>query len=131
MYLSSSPLGLLILLIAIPAINTAEAFNYEELGQEIWSDNAPLCDGQSQSPINIQTACTTYQQFSSFQFSTSYNEYKIFTLKNTGHTIGGAPKTAASPPMSISGGGLSGTFEFVGFHLHWGENRKSRSEHEV
>ena len=31
----------------------------------------------------------------------------------------------------LAGGGLNGTFEFVNFHLHWGENHKSGSEHEV
>ncbi|CAF4254724.1 unnamed protein product, partial [Rotaria sordida] len=33
--------------------------------------------------------------------------------------------------LKLAGGDLPGTLELVNFHLHWGENHKSGSEHEV
>ncbi|CAF3094237.1 unnamed protein product [Rotaria sp. Silwood2] len=131
MYFSCLLIVLSLLSSTILKINAAEEFNYNNDGQEVWSDNYPSCSGRSQSPINIQTACTTYQQFPLLQFSTSYNDNQVFTLKNNGHSISGTLQTGSNTVLSISGGGLNGTFQFANFHLHWGENRKSASEHEV
>jgi len=108
-----------------------EDWNYGDLGPDVWSDRYPLCGGRSQSPINILTACTTYQPFTPFQFSSSYNLPNNFILTNNGHTIVGRYIDNSSSPFKLTGSGLSGTYEFVNFHLHWGENYKSGSEHQV
>ncbi|CAF0823543.1 unnamed protein product [Adineta steineri] len=107
-------------------------WNYDEFGPDVWSEKYPTCGGQLQSPINILTACTVYKNFTSFIFASGYNEQHNFTLTNNGHTIIGTfnnePKLSA---FRVMGGDLNGIFEFVNFHLHWGENHKSGSEHEV
>jgi len=107
-------------------------WNYGQLGPDIWSDYYPLCAGKSQSPINILTACTVYKKFAPFQFTSSYDEKHYFTLKNNGHTIIATLNTDyQQSPLYLTGGGLNGTFEFVNFHLHWGENYRSGSEHQM
>ncbi|CAF4806425.1 unnamed protein product [Rotaria sp. Silwood1] len=107
-------------------------WNYGDLGPDIWSEHYPSCDGQSQSPINILTACTVYKDFKPFTFISTHDEKHYFTLKNNGHTIIGTINNEyKQSPIQLTGGGLNGTFEFVNFHLHWGENYKSGSEHQI
>ncbi|CAF3492226.1 unnamed protein product [Rotaria sp. Silwood1] len=97
----------------------------------MWSETYPSCAGHSQSPINIKTACTIYQIFTPFNFSLAYNLNYTFKLLNNGHTIVGTYNGNDSSPFILTGGGLNGTFEFSNFHLHWDENSKSGSEHQV
>jgi carbonic anhydrase len=107
-------------------------WNYGQLGPDIWSDYYPLCAGQSQSPINILTACTIYQEFPSFEFIAIDNEKHSMILNNNGNAIVGIMNEEwKQTPIRLTGGGLNGTFDFVNFHLHWGENYKSGSEHRM
>jgi carbonic anhydrase len=106
-------------------------WNYGALGPDVWKDSYPTCGGTSQSPINIKTACTTYQVFDSFQFSSAYNLTQDFLLTNNGHTISGIQVNSSAFPLTLSGGGLSEAFTFKNFHLHWGENYNSGSEHQL
>jgi carbonic anhydrase len=107
-------------------------WNYGQLGPDIWSDYYPLCAGKSQSPINILTACTIYKKFQPFEFTSSYDEKHYFTLMNNGHTIIGTLNNEyKQSSIRLTGGGLNGIFDFVNFHLHWGENYKSGSEHQM
>ena len=113
--------------------STDDDWNYEALGPEIWSETFPTCDGQNQSPINILTACTTFQQFTPFSFSPAYNMENSFELLNTGHTIESTfdGSSSSSSALYLTGGNLIGRFEFVNFHLHWGQNSRTGSEHQV
>ena len=106
-------------------------WNYADQGPDVWSDGYPLCAGQSQSPINIKTACTTYRSFTPFNFSSAYNQTQNLTLTNDGHDIAGGREGDGLPPLVLTGGGLEGAYEFLDLHLHWGENYKSGSEHQV
>ncbi|CAF1174857.1 unnamed protein product [Adineta ricciae] len=111
---------------------SSNQWNYGHLGPDIWSDYYPMCAGKSQSPINILSACTKYVKLHPFKFSPSHNEKHYFTLKNNGHTVIGIINDAyQQSPLTLTGGGLNGTFKFVNFHLHWGENYKSGSEHQI
>jgi len=108
------------------------SWNYAANGPDVWSVTYPTCGGQLQSPINILTACTVYKNFTPFVFGSEYNEQHNFTLTNNGHTIIGIFNNENKlPAFRLTGGDLNGTFEFISFHLHWGENQKSGSEHEV
>ena len=109
----------------------AQNWNYDTLGPEVWSDLFHECGRTSQSPINIRTSCTVYQSYDPFQFSSSYRQVFNFTLVNDGTTIDAIPKANSSSPFQLIGGGLNGTFELIDFHLHWGENYRSGSEHQV
>jgi carbonic anhydrase len=107
-------------------------WDYEELGPDVWSEIYPTCGGQRQSPINILTACTMYKDFQPFVYGSAYNEQHNFTLRNNGHTIiGTVINETKLPAFRLTGGDLDGTFEFNSFHLHWGQNHKSGSEHEL
>jgi carbonic anhydrase len=119
------------LFLCISCSTTDETWNYHNLGPDVWSDAYPSCAGHSQSPINIRTACTIYQPYTPFNFSSTYDLTHDFTLINNGHTIIGTYNGNESSSLKLTGGGLHGTFEFVNFHLHWGENYRSGSEHQV
>lgn len=107
-------------------------WDYGKHGPAVWSELYSTCGGEHQSPINILTACTNYLSIPQFNFSDGYNELHNFTLTNNGHTIMGTYNNNSElPTFRIQGGGLNGTYEFVNFHLHWGENHKSGSEHEM
>jgi carbonic anhydrase len=106
-------------------------WNYGALGPDVWPDAYPACGGSSQSPINIKTACTKYQSYAPFQFSSAYSATQSFTLTNNGHSIIGTQVDKTKYPLTLTGGGLSEPFTFVDFHLHWGENYKSGSEHQM
>ena len=104
-------------------------WNYNELGPDVWGELAPACNGERQSPINIRTACTIREDFPELSFSPTHIQRMDFTLTNNGHTVQG--KTSLSPSLTVSGAKLDGTFSFESFHLHWGPNHKSGSEHQV
>lgn len=119
-----------LLLITIHHIISQE-WNYNDFGPDMWSEIYSLCDGRSQSPIDIKTACTSYRTFTPFSFSQAYDRKQNFTLINNRHSIVGNYYGNDSSKFTLTGGDLNGVFEFRNFHLHWGENSKSGSEHQV
>jgi carbonic anhydrase len=122
----------IVLLLSLVLFVVHADWNYAENGPDVWSEMYPTCGGQRQSPIDILTACTTYENFQPFALGSAYNEQHNFTLRNNGHTIiGTVINETKLPAFRLTGGDLNGTFEFVNFHLHWGQNHKSGSEHEV
>ena len=107
----------------------SSTWDYSEHGPDVWSEIYPNCNGQRQSPINIRTACTIKQDFSNLSLSFRHTESLSFTLINNGHTLQG--KTIHSPTLTMNGANLDGTFSFDSFHLHWGPNPNSGSEHQM
>ena len=105
-----------------------DIWNYGKRGPDVWKDINSNCSGQRQSPINIQTACTKYEIFKPFNFTYIHGESLNFTLKNNGHTITGRTNDGG---LLLTGGNLSGTFSFDSFHLHWGPNYNTGSEHQM
>lgn len=105
-------------------------WNYEARGPDVWSELVPQCGGSAQSPINIRTPCLVYKTFPTFDFSESYNTTEKFLVQNNGHSITVTPFNQ-SGSLVLSGGGLKGFYQFVNFHVHWGENHASGSEHQV
>lgn len=106
-------------------------WNYNDQGPDVWSEQYPFCAKHAQSPINIITACTIYQSFKPFDFSSDYNQLQSFTLKHIGHTISAILTDKNSSILIINGGNLIGTYRFSSFHFHFGENHKCGSEHQV
>lgn len=122
------------LLVFYCAVNTTVSldWNYADKGPEIWEEIQGECGKDSQSPIDIRTACATYRSFAKFQLSPGYSQLINFTLINDGWTIDvNPPVHQNSPSLALSGGGLNGTFQFINLHLHWGENRRAGSEHRM
>lgn len=111
---------------------SCQDWNYDVLGPDMWSVFYPTCAGHFQSPINIKTACTVYQTLTPFQFSADYNRtynFTIYPFENNYRVL--YNNSNPSPSFTLTGGGLNGTFQLVSFHLHWGENFKSGSEHQM
>ena len=104
-------------------------WDYGEEGPDVWREACPDCGGKRQSPINIRTACTIQDDFNDFYFSPAHMNSIRFTLMNNGHTI--RATTEQAQPLTIRGGNLDGTFVFDSFHLHWGPNHNTGSEHQV
>ncbi|CAF4764247.1 unnamed protein product [Rotaria sp. Silwood1] len=126
---------LLVVFILLCSVNTSLSqethWNYGDAGPDVWEDSYAACQGMVQSPINIQTACTVYNAYPAFQLSSATNVVQNFTITNDGHTITASQVDKTAFPLTLSGGGLNGTYEFVNFHLHWGQNYKSGSEHQI
>ena len=123
---------LILFLFAGTIADHSHDWNYADNGPDVWSELYPTCGGQRQSPINILTACTTYRKISPFTFESGYYHQHNFSLLNNGHTIVATTTNETQlSSLRLRGGDLKGTYDFVNFHLHWGENHKSGSEHEM
>jgi len=84
--------------------------------------------GSSQSPINIVTSSTKYDSGLGAWNLVNYNNKSAGDFKgsNNGHTL----QVSFDPHFyNVSGGGLTGTYTTVQFHLHWGSMNTSGSEH--
>ena len=46
-----------------------------------WADDYPYCDGNSQSPINIDSMGNTMEDFSNFTFSVGYKTILSLSLR--------------------------------------------------
>lgn len=83
--------------------------------------------GEKQTPIDIKSADTTYKDLGRLTL-TKYDEKPNvnFTASNNGHTF-----TISFPEdvYKVSGGGLTGVYTTVQFHLHWGSTNMTGSEH--
>ena len=112
----------IVLLVTVFDRILCETWNYQDLGPDVWSITDAACAKQSQSPINIRTACTNYQPLTPFRFASAYNSINNFTLRNDGQRVVGTYIGNDPSPLNLTGGGLNGTYHFVNFHLHWGEN---------
>ena len=98
------------------------------VGPSNWPGVCP--NGTQQSPIDINT--TTVMCDSSLGEFTLVNYDSTpgvnFTATNKGK---GLEISFASHMYNVSGGGLTGTYTTVQFHLHWGSSNDKGSEHTV
>ncbi|XP_066301511.1 carbonic anhydrase-like isoform X1 [Branchiostoma lanceolatum] len=100
------------------------------IGPTTWANNFPSwCNGQKQSPIDVQSKSATQKSFPALTFKgfdTPPADAQM-RIKNNGHAIQVdlLSKTGKSDNYQISGGGLPGTYNVLQFHFHWG------SEHTV
>ncbi|CAF0787628.1 unnamed protein product [Didymodactylos carnosus] len=109
-------------------------WNYDHPSK--WPKHFPAAGGLCQSPIDIKPHKTVAQSYSQFVFSPKYyTDGVLFTLTNNGHqvavTLTESTGKQNHTDLSFTGGGLTGTFHFVNFHLHWGKNDRHGSEHEI
>lgn len=105
------------------------SWNYENSAE--WSKNYPCANGFSQSPIDINPIQTISERYSPFIFSSKYHSNQIFTLTNHGQHLISTLDQSRSKDLYLTGGGLIGEYTFVNFHLHWGENNRHGSEHQI
>ncbi|XP_068934000.1 carbonic anhydrase 4 [Petaurus breviceps papuanus] len=85
------------------------------------------CQGQQQSPIDIDTDKTIRNSsLKPFSF-TNYDWRELWSLKNNGHSV----EVKLNDKIKISGGGLKETYKAVSFHLHWSNSLDEGSEHTI
>ena len=101
----------------------------------VWHEHFPAAGGLAQSPIDILIDNTIAQSYPPFEFSSDYMNPLLLTLTNSGHqvsvTLDKTNEIDNNIDLHVQGGGLDGIFHFVNFHLHWGQNDRHGSEHEI
>ncbi|XP_040192843.1 carbonic anhydrase 4 isoform X2 [Rana temporaria] len=86
------------------------------------------CGKSEQSPINIVTKNTEFKKtLKAFHFS-GYDAENDLTIANNGHS---AQLSLEGKGVTISGGGLDGTYTALQFHFHWGSIEMHGSEHSI
>ncbi|XP_069547697.1 carbonic anhydrase XVb [Brachyistius frenatus] len=87
------------------------------------------CNGSRQSPIDIVSASAEVDSvLGAFSFTEYDNKFVMDKIENTGKTV----KVLLKNGVQISGGGLSGAYDSLQFHLHWGNGSSvPGSEHTV
>ena len=91
-----------------------------------------ICDGLSQSPIDISTLQVTYDpQLPALSLNgyLSNASLQLWNFTHDGQTIVAYPPPLAA--LSISGANLSEAFFLEHFRLHWGYNSHQGSEHTI
>ena len=89
-------------------------------------------EGPRQSPINIDPCSGQLTvDRSPLKFSNPDAAPASMLLTNTGNRVMGVVTWGNTPPATVSGGGLPGTFVYEIFDIHWGANSSYGSEHTV
>lgn len=101
-------------------------------GPAHWSDN---CNGENQSPINIEQAKATRDKYLGDFVFQGYDKAppEKWVFLNNGHAVqmNLGENSMVSQNINISGAGLPGTYRAVQFHLHWGSRTENGSEHTI
>ncbi|XP_019739067.1 carbonic anhydrase 4-like [Hippocampus comes] len=87
------------------------------------------CDGERQSPVNIEAKkAVKDERLDGFAFTKFDDKHVIEYITNTGHTVKFVLKEGA---MEVSGGGLGHVYSALQFHFHWGSSNPNSegSEH--
>ena len=111
---------------------TDSSWDYEREGPDMWYHWSATCDGQSQSPVNIDTLHATFDpQLAPLSLNgyISNTVVNYWNFTHDGHTIVAYPPPLAV--LSISGANLPETFYLDHFRLHWGYNVHQGSEHTI
>ncbi|XP_052784274.1 uncharacterized protein LOC128220062 [Mya arenaria] len=105
------------------------------LGPSYWAGlySDDYCDGTSQSPIDIPAAADmTYDVALATAFTfTGYSSMAAssITVANNGHTVQMSISDAEIGNIHMTGGGLTGQYNALQLHFHWGPNDDEGSEH--
>ncbi|XP_035514250.1 carbonic anhydrase-like [Morone saxatilis] len=86
------------------------------------------CDGESQSPINIETNTVIDKNLGDFSFTGFENKKAFAKITNTGHTV---KCILQDNVVEVSEGGLGYVYSTIQFHFHWGSLDSNGSEHTV
>lgn len=120
-----------IILLYVGNAESSGAWSYEgETGPEHWPHISETCGGKKQSPIDIKNP--EYKDLGQFTFNPEYGKTppaNQLDLVNNGHAI--QVNVPESLDITVSGGGLDGTYQLAQFHMHWGSTDCRGSEHTV
>ncbi|XP_062512992.1 carbonic anhydrase 1-like [Corticium candelabrum] len=95
-----------------------------------WKHLYPLCDGQKQSPIDLNVDAAVLKADLSELMFNGYSSLQNGTMKNTGHSLQYNPKGSNRP--TLQGGPVGGsTYTLEQFHFHFGSKDLTGSEHTI
>ncbi|XP_068124823.1 carbonic anhydrase 4 [Hyperolius riggenbachi] len=107
-------------------LNTCDAHSCG--GTQAWK-SIEECGGNKQSPINIVTRKTVLDEKLNHIVFHGYDKGHSYALNNTGHSV---QLTLTGPnDITISEGGLGGTYLAAQLHFHWGSTSTFGSEHSI
>lgn len=108
------------------------AWDYTRKGPDTWHHASLTCEGDQQSPIDIDSNLVTYDPrlvpLSLNGYTTNTTIY-AWNFTHDSHTIIIYPPTSAR--LSVSGANLPGVFDLVSVHFRWGYNTHQGSEHTI
>jgi len=106
-------------------------WSYEgESGPNKWHLNFPCAGGSHQTPIDIQTDKSLFDQhLANTPLTCKYDSNCFKNVENTGYgfNVSGEPNAVSS----LIGGPIEHEHKFLQFHFHWGKNDSEGSEHLV
>ena len=86
--------------------------------------------GHYQSPINIETKKAIYDpNLAKYPLKVNYNDQSCFQIKNTGHTF--QVDGYANNKSGVFSGPVKYDYNFLQFHMHWGDTPADGSEHMI
>ncbi|XP_065086353.1 carbonic anhydrase 2-like [Ochlerotatus camptorhynchus] len=117
--------ALAVLSVVLVAVDCDVYFTYGS-GIEQWGLISKYCEGERQSPIDLDTsvAKTVPDPIPLELVNVKENPINV-RVKNNGHTVIFSLTYPASKGLGLRGGPLEGTFNFASLHFHWG------SEHTI
>lgn len=126
-------------------------WSYEgECGPQTWQKSFVGARGRHQSPINIETQLAVYDpSLAAKPLVIDYDHHSCSQIKNTGFTfqVDSHPTNLSSMHLritwyriseaklkydcikAVSGGPVNHQYNFLQFHMHWGDNLERGSEH--
>ncbi|KAK2820316.1 hypothetical protein Q5P01_023275 [Channa striata] len=115
---------------SIRCVTPEWCYNGPECNDTTWPVTfSAFCNGTRQSPINIDSASAKpNSNLTAFTFQNYDNRSALQLIENTHNTA----RINLGSGVKISGGGLSGSYDSLQFHLHWGNGSSvPGSEHTV
>uniref|UniRef100_A0A182WJ26 carbonic anhydrase n=1 Tax=Anopheles minimus TaxID=112268 RepID=A0A182WJ26_9DIPT len=95
-------------------------------GPSHWGEQYNSCTGKHQSPININSLDVKKVNLPPLVFQGFDVAPRETNLTNNGHTVVVTMESEVTP--TVSGGPLSGVYEYSQLHFHWGDNDTFGSE---
>lgn len=112
-------LSSILLLCCLFAASQASGWSYSgDTGPANWGEDEPQCNGQRQSPIDIDPSATKMNDTLAKFDATELTAPTSMKLKNTGHSI--KVNIAGGYKLPKDMGSLPGEFVVDQFHFHWG-----------
>jgi carbonic anhydrase len=108
--------------------NIANDWSYADTTK--WSMLYPMCGGSQQSPIALNSRQAQVKQDWEPLWFSGYSVPSSATLQNTGHSVE-IQMTLNTSRMTVSGGGLQGTYVLYQINFLWESFVYSGSEHKV
>ena len=120
---------LVISLIASKNVQAISEISWNYTDQEFWTTVDEWdCNGQRQSPIDIDTTILATSGDLIDLVLTNFNQSYEGNFMNTGHTVQFTPNPGSSSALFQN---HRGTYKLLQFHLHWGVSANQGSEHTV